>query len=79
VLLDHQDGEVEGKIRQVLATFDLEIRDLHSWKIGPGIFAGELALKTGSHVHVDEIRQSLDQIKELVHLVIEIDCEHCKE
>lgn len=81
VLLDAEDhGHVEREIRRIVATQpDLEIADLHVWRIGPASRACILSLVSHAPQPVEYYRQQLSQISGLDHVTIEINqCRLCR-
>lgn len=79
-LLDHQVSAIGDQIKSALAHFqNLEILDLHTWAIGHQIYAGELILAVDEHTNALSVKQCLHEIKQLVHLTVEIHCKHCEE
>lgn len=80
VLLDAEDHDhVEREIRRIVAVQpDLEIADLHVWRIGPASRACILALVSHAPQPVEYYRQQLSQIHGLDHVTIEINqCRQC--
>ena len=78
VLLDcEMDHPVVDEIRQIIADQEawpeVEISDLHVWRIGRRHYAGVITLVThGDRPSPDEVRAELAQHEELVHLSIEV-------
>ena len=78
VLLDcEMDHPVVDEIRQIIADQEawpeVEISDLHVWRIGHRHYAGVITLVThGDRPSPDEVRAELAQHEELVHLSIEV-------
>ncbi|MBS9403575.1 CDF family Co(II)/Ni(II) efflux transporter DmeF [Halomonas sp. TRM85114] len=75
VLLDCQEHDLVDEVREVIETGSFDrISDLHIWSIGPGIYAGIVALisdePASPHVYRDKILQRLPQ---LVHLTFEVE------
>jgi len=76
-LLDAEMGHpVVTEIRELIATFkDVEITDLHVWKVGKGKFSCILGLETTSadlNLNPDQIKAELSIHEEIVHASIEI-------
>jgi len=74
-LLDAEMGHpVVTEIRELIATFkDVEITDLHVWKVGKGKFSCILGLETTSaDLNPDQIKAELSIHEEIVHASIEI-------
>lgn len=77
VLLDRQVTTLDHSIRQAIedGTHD-RISDLHVWSIGPGIYAGIVALVSDNPQPPDIYRKKIQhRLPELVHTTLEI--EHC--
>ncbi|MCK0754245.1 MULTISPECIES: CDF family Co(II)/Ni(II) efflux transporter DmeF [Chromohalobacter] len=75
VLLDRQVHELDEKIRDVIEIGSSDrISDLHVWSIGPGIYAGIIAIVSDApatpHDYRDRVRQRLPQ---LVHVTFEVE------
>ncbi|TDX24784.1 cation diffusion facilitator family transporter [Modicisalibacter xianhensis] len=79
VLLDRQIHELDDEVRSVIENNTSDrISDLHIWSIGPGIYAGIIALVSDEpkppHVYRDKMLQHLPQ---LVHATFEVEqCPH---
>ncbi|KXO80438.1 cobalt transporter [Acinetobacter venetianus] len=74
-LLDAEmEHPVVTEIRELIATFkDVEITDLHVWKVGKGKFSCILGLETTSaDLNPDQIKAELSIHEEIVHASIEI-------
>ena len=75
-LLDAEmDHPVVDEIRDVISDLklDIQITDLHVWKVGKGKFSVILALQTPlQDLTADRIRQALAIHEELVHISVEI-------
>ncbi|MEC8566721.1 MAG: cation diffusion facilitator family transporter, partial [Pseudomonadota bacterium] len=74
-LLDAEmEHPVVAEIRELIATFkDVEITDLHVWKVGKGKFSCILGLETTSaDLNPDQIKAELSIHEEIVHASIEI-------
>ena len=78
VLLDAEDhGRTEAEVRRIIATQpDLEIADLHLWRVGPASRACILSLVTHAPKPVDDYRRLLAGVDGLDHLTVEIN--HCR-
>lgn len=75
VLLDRHVHELDEKIRDVIETGTSDrISDLHVWSIGPGIYAGIIAIVSDApatpHDYRDRVRQRMPQ---LVHVTFEVE------
>ncbi|KXZ71979.1 CDF family Co(II)/Ni(II) efflux transporter DmeF [Acinetobacter venetianus] len=74
-LLDAEmEHPVVAEIRELIATFkDVEITDLHVWKVGKGKFSCILGLETTiGDLNPDRIKAELSIHEEIVHASIEI-------
>lgn len=75
-LLDAEmDHPVVDEVREVISDLklDIQITDLHVWKVGKGKFSVILALQTPlQDLTADRIRQALSIHAELVHISVEI-------
>ena len=75
-LLDAEmDHPVVDEIREVITQLsaDIQITDLHVWKVGKAKFSCILALETNhSHIDADAVRQALSIHEEIVHVSVEI-------
>ena len=73
-LLDAEmDHHVVEEIREVIAQFsDVDLTDLHVWKVGKGKFSCILALSTNRFLNADQVRQALSIHDEIVHISVEI-------
>jgi Co/Zn/Cd efflux system component len=75
VLLDAEmDAPVVEEVREVIADidFDIEITDLHVWRVGKGKYSCILAVATNADTSADFIREKLSIHDELVHITVEI-------
>ncbi len=75
VLLDAEmDAPVVEEIREVIEDidFDIEITDLHVWRVGKGKYSCILAVATKADTSADFIREKLSIHDELVHVIVEI-------
>ncbi|MFC3284792.1 CDF family Co(II)/Ni(II) efflux transporter DmeF [Litchfieldella rifensis] len=75
VLLDRQARALDPEVRDILESGTSDrISDLHIWSIGPGIYAGIIALVSDKpeppHVYRSKLKASLP---ELVHTTIEVE------
>ena len=79
ILLDADiDGKVRVEITQILEQEDdVEISDLHVWKVGPNHLAAIVSLITHSGTSVAEFRHKLADIDHLEHLTVEV--VYCRE
>lgn len=73
-LLDAEmDAPVVAEIREVLASFEAIVTDLHVWKVGKGKFACIIALNNAAKdLSPAHIRQALSIHEEIVHISVEI-------
>jgi len=74
-LLDAEmDHPVVAEIREVIVGLpvQVEITDLHVWKVGRGKFACILALETQDDLNADQVRDALSIHEEVVHISVEI-------
>ncbi len=73
VLLDHQAPlSVRNRIRgAVEESGQAEVRDLHVWSIGPGIYAAEIVV-AGSGLSAEGVKAELPESLGLVHVTVEI-------
>jgi cation diffusion facilitator family transporter len=72
VLLDVTDEHVAEEIRQVLdAHGDVQITDLHVWKVGPDARAAIVSVLAKVEVTAEAIRERLGVVHEVSHLTIE--------
>lgn len=72
VLLDVTDEQVAQEIREVVeAGGDVQITDLHVWKVGPDARAAIVSVLANVEVTAETIRQRLDVVHEVSHLTIE--------
>jgi cation diffusion facilitator family transporter len=74
-LLDAEmDAPLVGEIHEVLAGLpaEIEIHDLHVWRVARGRFACVLTLATPDELSADEVRRHLSVHEELVHVTVEI-------
>lgn len=71
VLLDRTAGPIEQEIRQQLQThYDLQIVDLHVWRLGPQAHAAIVSILSNSVER--EVRECLEALGSLSHLTIEV-------
>jgi cation diffusion facilitator family transporter len=71
VLLDTTDEPVAAEIRELLATDDVRISDLHVWQVGPDARAAIVSVVASASVSADTIRERLAPVHELSHLTVE--------
>ena len=71
VLLDTTDEPVAAEIRELLATDDVRISDLHVWQVGPDARAAIVSVVASAPVSADTIRERLAPVHELSHLTVE--------
>ena len=75
ILLDAEmDEPVVDEVMEVIAEISTEIQitDLHVWKVGKGKYACILSLLSPSAISADEVRRKLSIHEELVHISVEI-------
>lgn len=74
VLLDrNDDGGIDDRIRSALdVSGDVEILDLHVWRVGPGHWAAIVSLYSDTTREVGDYRRLLAGLSEISHLTIEI-------
>ena len=75
ILLDAEmDEPVVDEVREVIAEIstDIQITDLHVWKVGKGKYACILSLLSPIAISADEVRHKLSIHEELVHISVEI-------
>lgn len=74
VLLDAEmDAPVVEEIREVIAAEpDIEITDLHVWRVGRDKYACEVALVAARPHSPDHYRRALQVHEELVHVTVEV-------
>lgn len=72
VLLDVTDAQIAARIEQALAGEDVQIDDLHVWRIGPTARAAIVSMTSGTATTEAQIRQQLAEVKELRHLTLEL-------
>ena len=71
------DADIDGKVRQQITQLlehetDVEVTDLHVWKVGPNHLAAIVSLVTHSTKPLTSYRQRLENIPNLEHLTIEV-------
>lgn len=72
VLLDVTDEQVAEEIREVVeAQGDVQITDLHVWKVGPEARAAIVSVLASGQVAAETIRERLGVVHEVSHLTIE--------
>jgi cation diffusion facilitator family transporter len=71
VLLDTTDEPVAAEIRELLATDDVRISDLHVWQVGPDARAAIVSVVASAPVSAETIRERLAPVHELSHLTVE--------
>ncbi|MBG7618452.1 CDF family Co(II)/Ni(II) efflux transporter DmeF [Herbaspirillum sp. AP02] len=72
VLLDVTDAQVAARIEQVLKEQDVQIDDLHVWRIGPTARAAIVSVSTAMVASEAQLRQKLAEVNELRHLTLEL-------
>jgi cation diffusion facilitator family transporter len=72
VLLDVTDEHVAGEIREAVeADGDVQITDLHVWKVGPDARAAIVSVLAKVDVSAEAIRERLAVVHEVEHLTVE--------
>jgi len=72
VLLDVTDESVAQEIREVVeADGDVQITDLHVWKVGPQARAAIVSVLAKAETTAETIRERLGVVHEVLHLTIE--------
>lgn len=75
-LLDsHDDRPLEDAVRQRLLSTDpnLDIHDLHVWRIGPGHFALSVSVRAAQPLSLAQYKARLADLRSLSHVTIEVD------
>ena len=74
ILLDADvDRTARRQIKKTLEQqHDVEVTDLHVWKVGPSHLAAIVSLITHSKTSVTEYRELLSEIKHLEHITVEV-------
>jgi cation diffusion facilitator family transporter len=71
VLLDTTDPDLKAEVREyVEASGDVQITDLHVWRVGPEAHAAIISV-VGSTVDCADIRSRLAAVHELAHVTVE--------
>ena len=72
------DEPVVDEVREVIheISSNIQITDLHVWKVGKGRYACILALFSPIPLSADEVREKLSIHEELVHISVEINYQH---
>ncbi|RRV48780.1 CDF family Co(II)/Ni(II) efflux transporter DmeF [Pseudomonas sp. p106] len=72
VLLDKTDNPVAEEIRELLGQAgDLQITDLHVWKVGPQAHAAIVSVHGPEVLSADDVRAALRPVHEVTHLTVE--------
>jgi cation diffusion facilitator family transporter len=72
VLLDTTDPELEAEVREhVEAPGDVQITDLHVWRVGPEAHAAIVSVTGTAAVNCADIRSRLAPVHELAHVTVE--------
>jgi len=72
VLLDKTDEHVAEEIRELLDHFgNLQITDLHVWRVGPEARAAIVSVHGSSALSADDVRAALKPVHEVTHLTVE--------
>lgn len=66
------DERLEGEIRKRLETGDVEVSDLHLWRVGPGHLAAIVSLVTHEPLEPDAYKARLSGLGQLSHVTIEV-------
>ncbi len=75
VLLDAEmDVPVVNEIEQIIQNYpdDVELTDLHVWRVGKGKYACIVSVATSSPLSAEDFKQQLRVHEELVHITVEI-------
>ncbi|NQE48533.1 cation transporter [Herbaspirillum rubrisubalbicans] len=72
VLLDVTDAQVAARIEQALASQEVQIDDLHVWRIGPSARAAIVSVSASTAVTEGQLRHKLAGLGELHHLTLEL-------
>lgn len=73
ILLDKTDEHVASEVRELVqAPGDVQIADLHVWRIGPEAHAAIVSVVGSPEVDGDTIRARLAPVHELGHLTVEV-------
>ncbi|EOA03351.1 Co/Zn/Cd efflux system component protein [Herbaspirillum frisingense GSF30] len=72
VLLDVTDAQVAARIEQALAGAEVQIDDLHVWRIGPTARAAIVSVSAAKAASEDLLRQKLSEVDGLRHLTLEL-------
>lgn len=72
VLLDKTDNHVADEVRELLhQSGDLQITDLHVWRVGPEARAAIVSVQGSSKLSADDVRAALNPVHEITHLTVE--------
>ena len=72
VLLDKTDNHVADEVRELLdQSGDLQITDLHVWRVGPEARAAIVSVQSSSELSADDVRAALNPVHEITHLTVE--------
>lgn len=66
------DAALEGEIRKRLETGDVEVCDLHLWRVGPGHLAAIVSLVTHEPLEPEAYKARLADLRELSHVTVEV-------
>lgn len=75
VLLDAEmDVPVVNEIEQIIQDYpdDVELTDLHVWRVGKGKYACIVSVATSSPISAEDFKQQLRLHEELVHITVEV-------
>jgi cation diffusion facilitator family transporter len=75
ILLDAEmNAPIVEEIREVIAASPVaaDITDLHVWRVGKGLYACILELRTAADATADYFRKQLQVHEELVHITVEV-------
>ncbi|AWY44098.1 cation diffusion facilitator family transporter [Pseudomonas putida] len=72
VLLDKTDEHVAEEIRELLGQCpQLNITDLHVWRVGPQARAAIVSVQGSPQLSADDVRNALKPVHEVTHLTVE--------
>ncbi|MCB9096083.1 MAG: CDF family Co(II)/Ni(II) efflux transporter DmeF [Arcobacter sp.] len=75
ILLDAQmDEPIVDEVIETIKMMEqnLEIEDLHIWRVGKGKYSCIISISSGNEIDMNSIKKTLSTHEELVHLTIEI-------
>lgn len=72
VLLDRTDDHVAEEIRELLGQVqELQITDLHVWRVGPEARAAIISVQGSAVITAEDVREILKPVHEVSHLTVE--------